>query len=100
MRLGLKVELSMEPDRDPTPVQGAQRFRDRPWRRIVQAGPVPMTVGLVAASAALITEASDHEWILVAVTVACALASIKTRLHPLWLLAAGAIVGWSGIGQF
>ena len=28
-----------------------ERFKDRPWRGIVQAGIFPMTVGLVAASA-------------------------------------------------
>jgi chromate transporter len=32
-----------------------RRFKDKPWRATIQA---PMTVGLVAASAALITEAS------------------------------------------
>ncbi|MBC7578417.1 MAG: chromate transporter [Tardiphaga sp.] len=75
-----------------------KRFKDRPWRRIVQQGLVPMTVGLVAASAALITESSDHEWTLVAITAVCATLSVTTRLHPLWLLAAGAIAGLSGIG--
>ena len=75
------------------------RFKDRPWRRIVQAGLVPMTVGLVSASAFLIAEASDGEWILVAVTLAVAAATYRTRLHPLWVLAAGALIGWSGLGQ-
>ncbi|MBR1217375.1 chromate transporter [Bradyrhizobium sp. U87765 SZCCT0131] len=75
-----------------------QRFKDHPWRRIIQAALVPMTVGLVAASAMLIAEASDHEWILVAITAGCALATLTTRIHPLWLLAAGALIGWSGIG--
>ena len=75
------------------------RFKDRPWRRIVQAGLAPMTVGLVSASAFLIAEASDGEWILVAVTLAVAAATYRTRLHPLWALAAGALIGWSGLGQ-
>jgi chromate transporter len=75
-----------------------QRFKDRPWRRIVQQGLVPMTVGLVAASAALITQASDHEWSLAVITAACALVAVTTKIHPLWLLAAGALAGFSGIG--
>jgi chromate transporter len=75
-----------------------QRFKDRPWRRIAQAALVPVTVGLVAASALLITEASDHEWSLVAITVVCAIVASTTRIHPLWLLAAGALAGLSGIG--
>jgi len=75
-----------------------QRFKDRPWRRIAQAGLVPMTVGLVAASAALITEASDHTWSLAVITAAVALITFTTRIHPLWVLAAGALAGLSGIG--
>ena len=74
------------------------RFKDRPWRRIVQQGLVPMTVGLVAASAALIAHASDHEWTLAVITALVALVSFSTRIHPLWLLAAGALGGLSGIG--
>ncbi len=75
-----------------------KRFKDRPWRRIVQQGLVPMTVGLVAASAALISHASDHEWSLAVITAAVAVVGITTKIHPLWLLAAGALGGLSGIG--
>jgi len=76
-----------------------QRFKDRPWRRVVQAGLVPITVGLVAASALLITRASVHEWSLGLITAVVALVTWRTKVHPLWLLAGGALVGLSGIGQ-
>jgi chromate transporter len=76
-----------------------ERFKDRPWRRYVQIGLVPITAGLVSASAMLIAEASDGTAVLVGVTVAVALVSYRTKLHPLWLLAAGALIGLSGIGQ-
>lgn len=75
------------------------RFKDRPWRRTVQAGLVPMTAGLVCASAFLIAEASDGTWMLAAITLGVAIATYATRLHPLWALAAGALIGWSGFGQ-
>jgi chromate transporter len=75
-----------------------KRFKDHPWRRIVQEGLVPMTVGLVAASAALISHASDHEWSLAVITALVALVAFTTKIHPLWLLAAGALAGLSGIG--
>ncbi|MDB5501453.1 MAG: chrA [Tardiphaga sp.] len=75
-----------------------KRFKDHPWRRIVQQGLVPMTVGLVAASAALISHASDHEWSLAVITALVALTAFTTKIHPLWLLAAGALAGLSGIG--
>ncbi|MFT4180785.1 MAG: chromate transporter [Rhizobium sp.] len=76
-----------------------ERFKDRPWRRIVQAGLTPMTAGLVIASAAVITEASAQEWILAVIVAVTALAMTTTRIHPLLVLAAGAAIGLSGIGQ-
>ncbi|MDR5754637.1 MULTISPECIES: chromate transporter [unclassified Caballeronia] len=76
-----------------------ERFKDRPWRRYIQSGLVPMTAGLVAASAALIAEASDTTWMLGAITAAVAVLSYRTKIHPLWLLAAGSLVGLTGFGQ-
>ncbi len=37
-----------------------ERFKDKPWRAVAQAGIFPMTAGLMAARAALITHASVH----------------------------------------
>jgi chromate transporter len=76
-----------------------RRYKDAPWRSIVQMGLVPMTVGLVAASAALIVRASDHTWSLGVITATAALVTLTTRVHPLWVLAGGALAGLSGIGQ-
>lgn len=76
-----------------------QRFRDRPWRRTVQAGLAPVTAGLIAASAVLIAVGCDTRWVFAAITLGCVALALRTNLHPLWLLAAGAAVGWSGIGQ-
>jgi chromate transporter len=77
-----------------------RRFKNNPWRRIVQAGLVPVTVGLVAASAAIIARASDGTWGLALITGIAAAASLRERVHPLWLLAAGAVAGLVGVGQF
>jgi chromate transporter len=81
-------------------LHGWRRFKDAPWRRMVQTGLVPMTVGLVSASAWLITRASDPVWSLGIITAVCALVTFRTRVHPLWVLAGGALIGLSGIGQF
>jgi len=75
------------------------RFKDRPWRRIAQRGLVPVTAGLVAASAMLIARASDPNWIAWAISGACAVLAFRTRIHPLLLLGAGALIGLSGFGQ-
>jgi chromate transporter len=75
------------------------RFKDRPWRRIAQRGLVPVTAGLVAASAMLIAKASDPTWIAWAITGVCAVLAMRTKIHPLWLLAAGSLIGLTGFGQ-
>lgn len=75
-----------------------QRFKDHPWRRIIQASLVPVTVGLVSAGAALITLVADSALSLAAITAAAVVLMLTTRLHPLWVLAAGALVGASGFG--
>lgn len=74
------------------------RFRDAPWRRYIQAGLVPVTGGLFLAAAVLIARAADHSLALVALTAAVAALSVATRLHPLWLLAVGAVLGVIGLG--
>ncbi|CAE6741259.1 hypothetical protein R69927_03990 [Paraburkholderia domus] len=76
------------------------RFKDRPWRRYAQMGLVPVTAGIVAASAALIAEASNPTAIAWAITAFTAVLALKTRIHPLWLLAAGSLIGLTGFGQF
>jgi len=77
-----------------------RRFKDNPWRRIVQVGLVPVTVGLVAASAAIIARASDTTWGLAVITGVAAALSMRDRVHPLWLLAGGAVAGLIGVGRF
>lgn len=74
------------------------RYKDRPWRGIVQRSLAPVTAGLVAASALLIARASDTGWVAWVITAACALAAMRTRIHPLWLLAIGSLIGLMGVG--
>ena len=75
-----------------------ERFKDRPWRRHVQSGLLPVTAGLVAASAALIAHASISNGILAAITAATVIIALKTKLHPLWLLFGGAMAGMLLLG--
>jgi len=75
-----------------------ERFRHAPWRRAVQAGLVPVTAGLVAAGAAVVASTAAATPALAGVTAAVAVLSVATRLHPLWLLGAGAVFGLLGAG--
>jgi chromate transporter len=72
------------------------RFRHASWRRKAQAGITPVTVGLVLAAAAIVAEGADRSLALAAVTVAVALLTLFSKVHPLWLMAAGAVLGAIG----
>ena len=69
------------------------RFRDRSWRADIQAGLVPVTVGLVAASAALLTASTTVSLLAGLTTLASAFLLVRTRIHPLWVLAGGTLAG-------
>ncbi len=73
------------------------RFRAAPWRRAVQSGIVPVTVGLVGASASLIVAGADTDWALAAITAMVVVLSMTTKLHPLWMLGGGALLGALGL---
>ncbi len=72
------------------------RHRQAPWRAAVMAGLAPVTVGLVAATAFLLSRAADRDWRLVAVTLAAAGTAFFTRFNPLWCLGAAAALGLAG----
>ena len=72
------------------------RFRAHPWRRRMQAGITPVTVGLVAAAAALLAASTAPTWRAGLLTAAVAAAVLGTRVHPLLLLAAGGLLGAAG----
>jgi chromate transporter len=73
-----------------------ERFKDRPWRIVVQAGLVPVSVGLVGASAIVLIQASDRSWIAAAITVITAAVAFWTRLSPLWLIGVAGLAGLTG----
>ncbi len=73
-----------------------QRFRDAPWRRPVQVGLGPISVGLVLASGTILTSAADTTLGAYAVTAVTAVLVLRTRLHPLLLMAAAAGLGIAG----
>jgi len=73
------------------------RFRHAQWRRTIQRGLVPMTVGLLMAGAAVLCEATVVNWQNAAVTLLVAAALLFSRLNPLWLMAAAASLGLCGL---
>jgi chromate transporter len=73
-----------------------QRFRGSRWRDLIEDGLVPVTVGLMLAGGYLITLAADHSLLAFVITAVSAGAVLATRIHPLWLLAAGGALGLAG----
>jgi chromate transporter len=73
-----------------------ERFRDARWLATIQAGLVPVSVGLIAASALVVATAADHNWLAVGITAATAIFAYFTRLHPLWCFVAAAMLGLAG----
>jgi chromate transporter len=65
--------------------------------RAFKQGLAPIVVALLIATGWIL--ASSHprgEWPLWVVTIVTALIVWRTRIHMLWLLAAGALLGWFG----
>jgi chromate transporter len=73
-----------------------QRFRGARWRKAVEDGLVPVTVGLMLAGGYLITLSADHSWPAFATTAVTAAFVLTTRIHPLWLFGAAGLIGLAG----
>jgi chromate transporter len=74
-----------------------QRSSQSRWPAIIQAALVPLSIGLMGASALILALASDKSWAAGLVTVAAAAVAFATRLNPFWMLAAGGVLGFAGV---
>lgn len=66
------------------------------WPAIIQTALVPLSIGLMGASALIVAQAADRNWASILVTIAVAAVAFATRLNPLWLLLAGGALGFAG----
>jgi len=55
-----------------------------------------VSLGLIAASAFVVARAADHNVMAGLITAATAAVAFATRINPLWLFAAGGLLGLSG----
>ncbi len=72
------------------------RHKDARWRIAIQAGLVPVSLGLIAASAFVLARAADKNVYAAVLTGVTVLVATFTRINPLWLFAAGGVLGLSG----
>ncbi|OZA55211.1 MAG: hypothetical protein B7X79_15725 [Acidovorax sp. 17-64-282] len=76
------------------------RNRERRGVRAFKQGMAPVVIGLLLATAWLLGSAHGNpatDWPLWLLTAVCALLVWRTRLHLLWLLGAGALLGALGL---
>lgn len=74
-----------------------ERFAGARWQKAISLGVAPLAVGLIFSGATLIAQAADLDWagwIMVGGTV---LANMKTKVHPLWLILLGGVLGLFGL---
>jgi chromate transporter len=72
------------------------RFKHARWRIAIQAALVPVSIGLIAASALIVARAVSGSWVAIAVTAVTAAATYRLTLNPLWIFAVAALLGLAG----
>ncbi len=73
-----------------------ERFRGARWQQAIQLGVAPLAVGLVFAGATLIGGGAGLDWAGWTLAAAAVVLNLRSKLHPLWLIAAGAAAGLAG----
>jgi chromate transporter len=78
-------------------VRAFHRFKESRWAVAVQAGLIPVSVGLVAATALIVARSADQGWGTLLITAATFALTRWTSVSPLWALGAASLIGWAGM---
>jgi chromate transporter len=78
-------------------VRAFHHFRESKWAIAVQAGLVPVSVGLVGASALIVARSADQGWSTLLITAATFAVARWTRVSPLWAFGAASALGLAGL---
>jgi chromate transporter len=62
------------------------------WRETLEQALAPVSVGLTIASGIALARSTEHDWAAYAITAAAMLLLVFTRLHPLVVMTAGALL--------
>lgn len=77
------------------------RLLNRPsqsrWPGLIQAALVPLSIGLMAASALILAQSTDGTIAALLLTALVAAIASVSRINPLWLLLIGGLLGFAGI---
>jgi len=78
-------------------VRAFHHFRQSRWAIAVQGGLVPVSVGLVGATALIVARSADQGWSTLLITAATFAITRWTRVSPLWTLAGAFALGLAGL---
>lgn len=70
-----------------------EKFKDHSLRARFEKALKPITVGLVLVSAWIIADAAAQNLLLIGIVIIATLLSMFKKIHPLWVMAFGAVVG-------
>jgi chromate transporter len=73
------------------------RKRAARWPAIIQAALVPLSIGLMGASALILAQTTDRSVVAALITAVAAVLAFATRLNPLWMFMAGGVIGFAGL---
>jgi chromate transporter len=68
-----------------------------PLGRAIRSGLGPIAIGLTLSSGWILAQSADHSWRTALLTLLTVGLMLRTKLNPVWLIAAGAIAGIGGI---
>ena len=74
-----------------------RRYEDARWRIVAQASLVPVSLGMIAASAFLLARSVDVSPFAALLTLGTALVTFFSRASPLWMFALAAVLGYVGL---
>ena len=71
-------------------------FAGARWQKAISLGVAPLAVGLIFSGATLIAQAAGLAWGGALLVLATVVINLRSKLNPLWLIAAGALLGVAG----
>lgn len=74
-----------------------ERAKESRWRIAVEKGLPPMTVGLILATALVMSRAADHDWRAYLLTGVATLLFVFTKINPLWVVGVAGVIGYLGL---
>jgi chromate transporter len=74
-----------------------ERYPDAPIGKAIRRGLMPITIGLVFASATILMRTVNHDWRGYVITFATVAVVLRKSWNPLWLFAGAALAGVAGL---